>query len=114
MKGYGKIYRAARDKKSELRQEIMNNIVIETFDNYLKDNYLNHETGNIIVSLELDYLYIPDLDEYICTDNLTILERYIKIYCKFHDIYLVSMETIRPNKYPYLEVNIDLNYPYLD
>lgn len=112
---YGNSYRSITLKGSNFKNEILNNEHIISIDNYIKENYLKLN-GYIEMLIDINFIYIDDIVGFVINEDITKLERYIKIYLKFHNIYFESFDYYfdKEEKRPYYKLIIDLNFPYLD
>ncbi|MBV6486016.1 MAG: hypothetical protein KFKLKKLM_02645 [Flavobacteriales bacterium] len=111
---FGNNFRAIKMQGSNFKDEIINNEHIKGIHEFIKNNYLS-SNGKLEMLLDVNYR-INDSNDVLIDENLIQLERYIKIYLRFHNIYFESFEYIFDNedKRPYYKLSIDLNFPYLD
>lgn len=91
------------------QDKIFNNKYIVDIDNYIKKNYLNSD-GYFEILVDTDYLGSNT------KKNFEKLERYIRTYLKFHNIFFESFRYSfdKENNCFYFNLCIDLNFPYLD
>lgn len=112
---FGNNFRSIKLQGSNMKDEIINNQHIKGIHEFIKNNYLSSD-GKLEMLLDIDYIFIDNVAGWICNEDITKLERYIKIYLRFHNIYFESFEYIfdKEDKRPYYKLIIDLNFPYLD
>ena len=111
----GNNFRSVKMQGSNFKNEIINNEHIKSIDEFIKNNYLKSD-GQLELLIDIDCVYIDDVAGFMINENISQLERYIKIYLRFHNIYFESFEYYfdEEDKRPYYKLIIDLNYPYLD
>lgn len=108
----GQKYRKSKGKEAS-RKEILQNEYVAYIDDYLKNNYQKIE-GKVEILLDIPFENLGQAGGYATNEDLTTLEKYIKMYLKYHDIYFESFDFYydKEDQTPYYKLTVDLDYPF--
>lgn len=108
----GQKYRKSKGKETS-KKEILQNEYVAYIDDYLKNNYQEIE-GKVEILLDIPFENLGQVGGYATNEDLTTLEKYIKMYLKYHDIYFESFDFYYDieDQTPYYKLTIDLDYPF--
>lgn len=108
----GQKYRKLKGKETS-KKEILQNEYVAYIDTYLKNNYQKIE-GKVEILLDIPFGGLGQIGGYATNEDLVTLEKYIKMYLKYHDIYFDSFDFYydKEDQTPYYKLTIDLDYPF--
>ena len=108
----GQKYRKLKGKETS-KKEILQNEYVAYIDTYLKNNYQKIE-GKVEILLDIPFENLGQVGGYATNEDLVTLEKYIKMYLKYHDIYFDSFDFYydKEDQTPYYKLTIDLDYPF--
>ena len=109
----GQKYRKLKSKEQS-RKSILDNEYVAYIDDFLKNNYNNTINGKVEILLDIPFENLGQVGGYATNEDLVTLEKYIKMYLKYHDIYFDSFDFYydKEDQTPYYKLTIDLDYPY--